>query len=150
MSKTTVLIALAALTGILVSTITVGSIWVLYIEPPFISYHNLPFPHSGTITYAPGDTAHTLVVKCNSSPNHIFYSTANAMINEETQKVVAFPEIPLVATPGCQTESTADMVVPLDTPEGIYHFYGVTTVSGGYSMHNIPWETQSFMVKKGK
>lgn len=147
MLKINALVTLAALTGFLTGVLTLGSIWVYYFESPYITYKNEPFPHSNAVIYEPGAPISVVIVKCNSSAAYIFYSSTSTMINEATGAVVVFPRTPLVATPGCQTEVATDMLIPRDTLDGRYHFFGVTTVSGGFASHKIAWKTEPFTVK---
>lgn len=145
--KTNALLLLAMLTGVLTSLIAISYIWISIFEKPFVIYKNMPFDQGELISYKSGQLTKFVITKCNSSDHHVFYNTAVALVNENNKTIVAFPEIPLVAMPGCRTEIAEDMRIPLNTPDGIYHFYGISSVSGGYSYHDVKWQTQPFKVK---
>jgi hypothetical protein len=145
--KLTTLSLLAALTSGVIGVISMGSIWVLYFEVPYITYINLPFPHIDPAVYVAGELTRVTIEKCNMSKDRVFYTSSSSMVNDKTNEIVDFPKIPLVSAPGCQANSAIYMRIPATTKPGSYHFYGTTSAPGTYATHQIKWETQPFTVK---
>lgn len=145
--KLTILSLLAALTSGLVGVISMGSVWVLYFEVPYITYTNLPFPQATTSTYLAGQMTNVVISKCNMNTERVFYTSSSSLINDTTNEIVEFPKLPLVAAPGCQTDNAIFMRIPVNTKPGTYHFYGVTSSPGAYATHKVKWEAKPFTVK---
>lgn len=144
--KLTLLSGLAAISSFLIATISFGSIWVFYFEEPYLKYLNLPFPQVSSIHYVQGETLKTIVSKCSTSDKSLLYSSTHFLMNDDTHHIIELPAIPLVVMPGCQTGTIDFTKLPADLLPGTYHAYGTSTISGGYTLHAVPWHTAPFEV----
>lgn len=147
-TKLVIVQALAAAVSFFIVSVSLLSTWALYFEAPYLTYQNIPFPRSTTDIIQPGGTVGTEITRCNSSNQSLIYNSTKFLINEETLTVTEFPVLSVFVLPGCKTSNFSGTRLPLDIPPGIYHFYGVSTVSGGYISHAVPWYSQSFPVGK--
>lgn len=145
-TKLTVMQGLAGSSAILMFVLALGSVWAMYFESPYLTYTNIPFPQVAPALIVPGSNVSMLISRCGTNDKQIMYSSTQFAINEETLVIIAFPVIPLVILPGCQTDKNLVSKLPYDIPAGKYHFYGVTTITGGFINHDIPWTSQTFEV----
>lgn len=144
--RLSIFIGLTGLTSFLLASLSFGSIWVFYFETPYLKYLNAPFPTVGAIAYHAGDSPELVISRCNSYTKNLIYSSTRFLLNETTLQIVELSNIPMIVLPGCQTDAFKLSQIPANTVPGTYHLYGVSTVSGKYAMHAVPWETQSFRV----
>lgn len=146
MSKLALLQGLAGISSMLVVTLTLGSLYAIYFEDPYLAYTNMPFPQVNNELIVPGTDVYTFVSRCSASGQKLQYASTRFAISEETLEVIEFPPTPAVVMPGCRNDKHMVTRLPLNMLSGRYHFYGTTTVAGTFMTHNIEWTSQSFTV----
>lgn len=132
---TAMVIACAALLG-----------WALFLEKPFLTYENLPFPPQ-IQKVRPGEVMPLVVRRCNSASSVRFYDVTHEL------RRVDRPEPPRIMKgervkidPGCRQGLSTVNEVPLDTPPGVYIAAGLGIVEGTVRTFAVPWYSQPFEV----
>jgi hypothetical protein len=133
------------------------------IPSPF-SYQNSPFPvcradSEGTqctlagpdYNFHPGDVVPLLVSRCYSEP--FISKDAKAGYRVERSLVSDHDGITISMAPtfnqvdvGCSTDVVTIHAVPVETPMGVYHFEGASTVYGTFRTAVVVWRSNSFKV----
>ena len=142
LSKTrSVLLTIFTLLLMLLTATYVYSTWL---ERPYLSYDNLPFPALSKAE--PGKRLAIQVGRCSSSNVTETYKTTHGIRNEVTGQSIVLPSVSVAIKPGCMLEISKINVVPEEAKPGFYSFYGVSQVRGLMTMHEVPWNSETFEV----
>ena len=115
-----------------------------WLEKPYLSYANMPFPVFSRVE--PGQRLAVQVTRCSTSNVMESYKTTHGIRNEVTGQNTVLPSINVTIKPGCLNEISKINVVPEDAKPGFYSFYGVAHVKGLMTMHEVPWNSETFEV----
>jgi len=118
--------------------------WGQYIEQPYLTYRNLPFP-AGQKAY-PGELVPLIVERCSTSAKPEKFSMTRNMRNENTREVTLLPPIETSIAPGCHRASSKLHHVPENLTPGTYTIWGITTVKGFFRDHEVIWYSEPFEV----
>lgn len=126
----------------LIAVMAIGGYYA-FLEPPFLSYGNLPFPVL-TPRVKDGNVVLLDVSRCNSDTKIRIYVVAHSLVGETM--TILLPALPTSIRPGCSQSFSAINVVPLNTPPGTYHIEGYAEVQGTLRTSSIAWRSESFEV----
>ena len=124
-------------------------VYLLYFEPPFLSYKGLPFQVEGPAR--PGESVKLIVTRCNSSDKPRDYELShwlqniNTINTKETPTPLPAGKVPVIK-PGCWTSRSAMNVVPAGTPPGIYRVGGAGQAEGTLRTVPVEWYSEWFEV----
>lgn len=137
---------LVLITAGLVLTIGGIAVWAFYIEPPFLSYHNLPFP-ADLQRVKPGQVMPLTVERCSTSKNIESYTITHELRYESGDRpAIVMPATLVTVPPGCHRAINLVNLVPSVTPPGRYRIYGFAIVQGSLRSFAVPWSSQPFEV----
>ena len=118
-----------------------------YVEKPWLSYRNLPFPM--TEQAYPGGKIEFVVVRCNSSNEVKQIVSTRALVPEDTTMMsIVFDFVFVNVAPGCSPAVTLSTNVPESTPPGFYRYVGKSKIKGLISEHEVDWNTTLLEVVK--
>ena len=136
---------LAAIFALLVATLAGSYSYSAYIESPYLSYENLPFPVTGKVTV--GQPVVYPVLRCNSRATNQEYRTTRTLQRMGSgQAPVVLPGFDVTVEPGCRPAVVRMNIIPDGTPPGFYRVYGVATVRGLFVDHQVGWNSDFFEV----
>ena len=137
--------ALVGIFLILGVTIYAVNMYSSYVEKPFLSYKNLPFPI--TEQAYPGGKIEFVVVRCNSSSEVKQLVSTRALVPEDiTMMTIVFDFVFVNVAPGCSPAVTLSTNVPESTPPGFYRYVGKSKIKGLISEHEVDWNTTLLQV----
>ena len=125
----------------------VGGVYLYsaYIEGPWLSYGNMPFPVTGKIMA--GQPVVYPVIRCNSrSTPQTYRTTRNLRRMGAGQISNVLPSIDVTIEPGCNPAVIRMNVVPESTAPGFYMVHGEVPIHGLYSEHIVRWNSSIFEV----
>ncbi len=121
-------------------------VWLAYMEPPYLTYRNVPFPVL-TPEVKAGDVVLIRVERCNSTHTKRAYITGRALIpHGPGLKPIEMQSAAASIRPGCQVSNSALNIVPPGTAPGRYHIEGVAEIAGTIRTHSVLWSSASFEV----
>lgn len=121
-------------------------IWLIFLDPPFLSYQNLPFPVEHQ-RVRPGDSPRPIVERCNSDSITRLYTVAHELVRVDAPaKNVILPSAQVSIAPGCDHVSSTISVVPPGTAPGRYYVSGHGEARGMIRTHIVPWRSAVFEV----
>ena len=129
----------------ILSLIATG-VYLLYFEPPFLSYRSLPFKIEGPVK--PGKPIKMTVTRCNSSDRPQGYEVSRwfKCAGDDKPPVVLLgvkvPPIP----PGCAVAISEVNITPEGTKPGWCRVGGFGVVSGTLRTIEVPWVSEWFEV----
>lgn len=134
---------------LLATVIAMGAFlgYFFFLEPPYLTYENLPFPpHLKQVRQ--GEVMPLTVRRCNRSDEMKAYIVAHELqsLSVPPGKVVVMPSQLTTALPGCETVTSLINLVPAATPPGVYRVVGAALIEGHMSSHVVPWYSESFEV----
>lgn len=144
MTRAKVFNALAVTFSVMIFCVAAAYFWSAYLEKPYLSYKNLPFPTTGKVP--PGERLAVSVERCNRHQITEAYSTTHGIRNEATQQIDILPNIEVTVEPGCHLDDSKINVVPEKQAPGFYTFFGVATVRGLLVDHQVRWNSETFQV----
>ena len=120
--------------------------WAMFIERPFLSYHNLPFPPE-LQRVKPGQVMPLTVERCSTASSIESYTVTHEL-RETTGKrpAIIIPATLVTVMPGCHKSTSLVNIVPGATPPGTYRIHGVAIVQGSLRSFAVPWSSQPFEV----
>ena len=128
-------------------TIYAVNMYSSYVEKPWLSYRNLPFPM--TEQAYPGGKIEFVVVRCNSSSEVKQIVSTRALVPEDiTMMSIVFDFVFVNVAPGCSPAVTLSTNVPESTPPGFYRYVGKSKIKGLISEHEVDWNTTLLEVVK--
>ena len=128
-------------------TIYAVNMYSPYVEKPWLSYRNLPFPM--TEQAYPGGKIEFVVVRCNSSNEVKQIVSTRALVPEDTTMMsIVFDFVFVNVAPGCSPAVTLSTNVPESTPPGFYRYVGKSKIKGLISEHEVDWNTTLLEVVK--
>ena len=136
-----------SLLSILLSAV-LGAIfaYLLWLEPPYLSYPDLPFK---TVTSVrAGEVVELVVKRCSTALTTRVYQLSHTLIDAETGETVAIlPGTVASISPGCHTQKSRVNVTPPDTkPWRLYRIDGYAEVPGTFKLNLVHWYSQNFWV----
>ena len=122
------------------------NIYSSYLERPFLSYKNLPFPVTPEAV-VPGQQISFVVVRCNSSHEIQQLVSTRALVPEDSiMKAIIFDYIFVNVEPGCTPPTSLTATIPLGTAPGFYRIAGKSKVKGLAADHEVSWNTERIKV----
>jgi hypothetical protein len=120
--------------------------WFGFLEPPFLSYRNLPFPVQDPRVRA-GTPVLLQVIRCNGDTKTRTYLISHRLIRVDVMEPpTILPAGPVSLEPGCTREVSAANTIPTGTAPGLYVVEGFAEVSGTWRTHSIRWYSEPFQV----
>lgn len=120
--------------------------WLLFLEPPWLSYRNLPFEVQAP-TARPGELVPLHVVRCNATDAVQTYAIARSLENLDTGQYFVLPESLVQIRPGCHDETSLANRVPANgVPPGRYRIIGMAEIQGTLRTMHVPWWSRPFEV----
>lgn len=121
--------------------------WYGFLEPPFLSYRNLPFPSERPVVLA-GQPIPLRVVRCNGDTKTRNYLISHRLIRlDAAQPPTILTAGSVSIEPGCTSETSKANVVPADQEQGHYFVEGFAEVNGTIRTHSIHWYSEPFYVR---
>ena len=143
-----ILNALVGVALVLGVSIYAVNMYSTYVEKPFLSYENLPFPI--TKTAFPGEQVEFVVVRCNSSKELKRLVSTRALVPEDiTMQTITFDFVFVNVSPGCSAPIKLPLTIPHGTDPGFYRYVGKSAIKGLVSEHEVSWNTDLILVKEG-
>ena len=121
-------------------------VYLMYFEPPFLSYQGLPFKVEGPARA--GESVKLIVTRCNSSDKPREYEVTHWLkCAGGDQLLVVLPsgKVPPIK-PGCEPARSAFNVVPEGTKLGWCRVGGFGVVKGTLRTVGVPWVSEWFEV----
>ena len=120
--------------------------WLLYLEPPYLSYPTSPFKVQ-TPTIKAGNPVLLEVERCSSSKGNRSYITGRTLVSlDDHRDQIELASVAVTISPGCHTAVNAISVVPVGTQPGRYYLSGVAEIQGTIRTHVLHWESVPFEV----
>lgn len=125
--------------------------WYGFLEPPFLSYRNVPFETTVESVRA-GETIPLKVTRCSSSDVEEDYLIARRLIRLDQPPADPTPAAILPGgglvpiSPGCVDEISKANQIPPDTKPGTYFIDGHAKVDGKWRSSKIGWSSRPFVV----
>lgn len=120
--------------------------WVLLLEPPWLTYRNLPFP-SELHTVKPGEVVPLIVERCNSSGSVKTYRVTRSLQRMDgAGEYIVLTSSEVNIAPGCAIGTSRVNVVPIEALPGRYRFIGAGLIHGMLREHVVPWRSAEFIV----
>lgn len=119
-----------------------------YLQPPFLSYANLPFPVLNAMV-RPGEPVRLSVQRCNSDSVTRIYGVSHLMVPVKPageRKPIVLPASQTSIEPGCHESVSAINVVPPSTPPGLYVIEGYGEAQATLRAVSVRWVSQPFEV----
>lgn len=121
-------------------------VWAFFLETPFLSYQNLPFPPDLS-TVRPGQVMPLTVERCSTARGIESYTVTHELRNERADlPAITMPAMLVTVQPGCHKSISLVNLVPAVTPAGVYRIHGVAIVQGSIKSFAVPWSSQPFEV----
>lgn len=126
-------------------------VYYLFLEPPFLTYENLPFKVRGTV-FHPGDTVPMMVNRCSSSSTVRNYVLSHTLIRvDKPQEEIILPSTVVAIRPGCESAVTMVNFVPKTWedkpfPAGTYRMDGYAEVQATIRAVSVHWHSEPFEV----
>jgi hypothetical protein len=138
------LCALASLMAVLTAGVVA---WALFVEQPWLSYENLPFPPVAAKVHA-GDVIPLMVKRCSSAEQTRSYAiTHSVQTLSGSGKPVVMPSGFVTIEPGCEPPTVSEFNrIPMSVTPGMYRIHGVAVVDGTLRTFAVPWSSQPFEV----
>lgn len=134
--------------SISMASLVIMAVWYGFLQPPYLSYGNLPFPVLRD-PY-PGEAVLLRVRRCNSDDKTRVYAISHRLVSETP----GTPDIVLPAAlasvpPGCTTSNSVANVIPMGTPPGRYVVEGFGESSTLLRDAPVFWYSEPFSVLAG-
>ena len=120
-------------------------IWAGFVDQPYLSYSNLPFPVL-TPKVRVGDPVMMTVIRCNSDKVDRVYILGRTLVPVNKGPAYVMPAGATAISPGCHTSISAINVIPAGVEPGMYYIEGRAEVSGELRSFNLGWRSQPFEV----
>lgn len=119
----------------------------LFLERPFLTYENLPFPPQYK-QVRPGEVIPLMVRRCSSSRQTQVYSVTHSLESADTNtlSVILPPNEHVSIPPGCTTSLSLINRIPKEVPPGHYRIAGRARVDSLFGERWIPWFSEVFEV----
>lgn len=117
----------------------------LYLQPPALSYPEIPFPVVTTKVKA-GEVVQVRVTRCNADPSPHSYTVLRQLSKVDGTQVYVYPSSTITVVPGCVVVTSVLNTIPEGTPPGKYFISGVTETNDRLRPNAIPWHTDTFEV----
>ncbi len=124
-----------------------GFVGYAYLEPPYLSYGNVPFPVLTPVVKA-GETVVLDILRCNRDTRPHTYVTARQLVRTDGT-ITALPAATVWLQPGCETGRSAINVIPKETPPGKYRVFGWTEITDRIFPTTMEWSSDVFEVVNG-
>ena len=119
--------------------------YAYFLEQPYLSYQNRPFPPSIEKVTA-GEPVPLIVERCNSADHLKSYKTTHSIRSETTGITTMLPDVRVSIKPGCHRSISKVNEVPKGTAPDIYTVYGIAIAEGSLRNFNVPWSSEPFEV----
>jgi hypothetical protein len=129
----------------LMAVLLAGLGWMAYIDKPYLTYNNLPFPTLLQQVRA-GEVIPLRVERCNSDSEPHTYNTTHAVEEIDKHTYTIMPDVRILISPGCTSSTSLVNRLPPNLPPGRYRVFGTAEVHGVIRMHNVEWHSQPFQV----
>ena len=132
--------AAAVLSAVFVSML----MYLVFFEPPWLTYTNLPFPVLNSPVKA-GSSIRLTVSRCSTASVTRIYAVSRVLVDKDGKQLL-LPAGLATIDPGCLDAVSASNVVPIDTPPGTYTLHGYGEIQGVVRTSSVRWESQPFEV----
>jgi hypothetical protein len=122
-------------------------VYVAFIEGPYLSYPDTPFPVVGT-TFHAGEIVPLRVTRCNSDNRQHSYYLAHAVMNVKTKATYVMPEEYVQVPMGCTFGISFTHRLPVVLPPGQYIIFGGAQIRGTIRYFDVEWQSEPFVVVK--
>lgn len=132
-------------------------IYMLFFQPSYLSYPNLPFvvvdqklpPESQKVHLTPpkvkrGEPVPLRADRCSDNTDLRLYPTARTLVGNESATVL--PAAYAAIAPGCTTSVSMLNLIPTTTPPGLYHIEGVSETHSMLRTIPVRWYSETFEV----
>lgn len=120
--------------------------WGFFIEVPYLSYTNLPFPPT-VKRVLPGEIVPLTVRRCNSKAIKQTYAVSREMRPADVSRPVLLLTMQAAPIdPGCTEGISRLHIVPLDAAPGVYSIHGLGFAQGTLRTFAVPWFSGPFEV----
>lgn len=117
--------------------------YLVFLEPPWLSYTNLPFPVLNGPVKA-GTTVSLHLARCSTSPVTRVYSVSRVLKCGGVP--ILLPATVSTIEPGCNKAISNLSIVPESMLPGTCHLEGYAEIQGMVRSDSIKWESQEFEV----
>jgi hypothetical protein len=137
------IIAILLVIGSMLAIIT----W-LAVQPPAISYPELPFKiHGETHTFHPGEVVPIILIRCNRLQKPIMYEITRSLANISTNVTFVFPgTTKTILAPGCAQSISVIHQLPKILESGVYQITGAATYKGPFNDIDVSFYSEPFAV----
>ena len=115
------------------------------IEPPPLSYTNLPFPVLNS-PVAVGTPIVMLIARCADSRAEQPYIVSRELVRVDDRLRIPLSPTRNMARSGCEEYRAQTATLPDDIDPGIYVYRGVASVQGWFRNYSVSWETEPFEI----
>lgn len=115
------------------------------LTPPPLEYTNLPFPVE-TPVVALGDAPTIVITRCNHEWRPLIYTTNRRLRNMATNITYALDTSVNVFQPGCSTDRSRNVFIPLEMKSGTYRVEGISEAHGAWRAVYVWLESEPFDV----
>ncbi len=120
--------------------------WLIFFEPPWLVYSNLPFPVRTPVVH-PGSPILMDVSRCSSATQTRVYIVSHRLINVRDNTVYILPATTASIEPGCNTVVSSVNIVPKGAPPGRYRVSGFGEIQGIIRTSLVSWQSEDFDVE---
>ena len=135
------LAAMACTTGVV--------LYYLFLEPPWLSYRNIPFEPMVRQVHA-GEVIPLRVSRCSTASTKRTYRFSHSLVRADEPNPATFPIIlpdtVVSIDPGCIDVISMANTVPAHTPAGRYYAIGIVELQGTFRQMLVEWHSQTFEV----
>ncbi len=121
-------------------------LWAVYLEKPWLEYRALPWEVIEPVK--PGEMVPVIVLRCNHTGERRTYRVTRNLVNVDTGDQIVLPSSDTDIEPGCHRSISKLSLVPSNVPDGTYVLSGLGHAKGRLQVHEVPWTTQRFEVKR--
>ena len=129
------------------TTLLLMILYLVFFEPPWLVYSNLPFPVLNNPVRA-GEAVELKVSRCSSDTHTRLYAISHKLVPSDGGDVTILRATESSIEPGCNTLKSSINVVPLDAKPGKYVVTGYGEIQGIIRSSSIAWRSEEFEVVK--
>lgn len=121
-------------------------LWASFLEKPWLEYKAMPWEVLPPVK--PGEMVPVVVIRCNHTNERRTYRITRNLVNVDTGLQYVLPSSESDIEPGCHRSVSKLSAVPPNVPDGTYVLSGIGHAQGRLKVHDVPWTTQRFEVRR--